>query len=91
MAASTWIVVHDSIMEGPAGGVESGNALHLVAEERNVCFKKIGSSGAALGATDFTGFNNDDILPTIDRIGGAFSAYKGIIIQAGTNDFGSSY
>ena len=90
MAASIWPVIHDSILDGPAQGTESQNALHLVAAERNVAFKRIGAGGNALGATDASGFNQDSITDTLDRIGGYFSAYKGVVIQAATNDFGRS-
>lgn len=91
MAASdTWIVIGDSIMSGASQGTAKQFSLNLVSNERNVIFKNMASPGAALGATDFTGFNSQSVIENIGRTGGFFSAYKGVLIQAGTNDFGRS-
>lgn len=87
-ASQTWIVIGDSIMSSVAQGTASQHALHLVAAERDVIFKNIASPGASLGSTDTTGFNSSYTDSAISQIGGMYSWYNGVLIQAGTNDFG---
>lgn len=87
-ASQTWIVIGDSILSAVPQGTASQLALNLVGAERDVIFKSIASPGAALGVTDQTGFNNATTLNAIKQISGYFGAYNGIIVQAGTNDYG---
>lgn len=84
----TYIVIGDSIMAAVADGTSSDLALQLISNERNVTFRNLSSAGAAMGVTDHTGFNNKSTIDTLSKIGGYYSAYDGIIIQTGTNDFG---
>lgn len=83
-----WVVIGDSIMSGVPDGSAGQLSLNLVSAERNVVFKSIASPGHALGARDHTGFNNQTTIESIKSIGGFFSDFDGILIQAGTNDFG---
>lgn len=87
-ATKTWIVIGDSIVSTIPQGTSKDLALSLVSNERDVIFKSLASPGAALGLTDNTGFYNTSTLNTINQLHGFWSAYDGIIIQAGTNDFG---
>ena len=89
-AQQTWIVIGDSIMSKAADGQAENLALHLIAAERNIAFKNIAAPGNSLGASNHTGYNNPSTLGALGIIGGMYSAYNGIIIQAGTNDFGLS-
>lgn len=94
-AAPTCVLIGDSIMSavfpstvnGPQGSVQQ-SAPHIIQNEGDVYIRNISSPGAALGASDFTGFGN--VKPTIDMISGVFKHYDCIIVQAGTNDFGRS-
>lgn len=87
-ATQTWIVIGDSIVSNVPQGQAKDMALNLVGAERDVIFKSIASPGAAMGMTDNTGFYNTSTLNTINQLYGFWGAYDGIIIQAGTNDFG---
>ena len=87
-AQKTWLVIGDSIMSSVPQGQVKDHVLHLIAAERNVIFKNISSPGTALGATNNTGFNKAATGEIIGTLGGMFSAYDGIIVQAGTNDYG---
>lgn len=94
-AAKTCILVGDSIMSDVSTSVIGGTSGHanqlaasLIQSERNVIIRNISSPGASLAAKNFTGFGN--VNQTINMIGGLFSYYNCIIIQAGTNDFGRS-
>lgn len=82
------ILIGDSISSAVPGGVASQLWTNVVESERNVIIKSIASPAAALGARDHTGFNNQETLNTIRRIGGYYKYYDNIIIQALTNDFG---
>lgn len=91
-ASQTWVVLGDSIMSRVNSSTVNGMdgtanqlSLHLVSAERNVVIKNLSSPGHSLSATDHTGFGN--ISTELSNIGGMFSYYDGIIIQAGTNDF----
>lgn len=89
-APKTWIVVGDSIMSEASNGDAQDMATFLIQSEKDVSIRNISSPGAALGAKDFTGYNSDQFVAELARIGGAWSAYHGIIVQAGTNDYGRS-
>ena len=95
-AMQTWILMGDSIMSsvspskinGPIGSAKQLTAFHLM-NERDVSIRNISSPGVSLGHKDFTGWNNSQkVYDTLSTIGGGFSAYNGIIVQVGTNDFG---
>lgn len=94
-AAQTWIMLGDSIMSGVSPSVLNGPAgtsvqmaTHIIERDRNIIIRNLSSPGHSLAATDHTGFGN--IVPSLKNIGGFWSAYNGIIIQAGTNDFSRS-
>lgn len=87
-AGQTWIVIGDSIMSDVPQGTSAQHSLHLVAAEKNVMFKSLASPGSSLGHTDKTGFNSDRATAAIDLISGSWGWYNGVLIQAGTNDFG---
>lgn len=89
-ATKTCVLIGDSIMSAVSDGSSNQLALSLVQNERDVIIRNIASPGASLAATDYTGYNSTQILDTLNRIGGMFSAYNCVIIQAGTNDFGRS-
>lgn len=89
-AGPTWVVIGDSILSSVSGGTSKTNALHLVSTERDVTFRNLASPGAALGQSDYTGFNNTRTIDAMKQIGGAYNFYHGIVIQALTNDFGRS-
>jgi len=89
-SSQTWVLLGDSIMSGVADGRASQLATHLVAAERNVVIKSIAAPGNSLGSTDHTGYNNSLTVAALALVGGPYSAYNGIIIQAGTNDYGRS-
>lgn len=84
------VLIGDSISSSVPFGDTKNLWANLVAAERNVVLKNISSPGAALGLKDYRGFNNQSTIDSIDRIGGAWSAYSFIIVQAGTNDYGLS-
>lgn len=92
-AATTCVLIGDSIMSGVSPSViggPNGRAVELAASvittRRQVIIKNISSPGNALGPSDYSGFGN--VIPTLQMIGGTFSAFNCIIVQAGTNDFG---
>ena len=94
-AAQTWIMLGDSIMSGVSPSVLNGPqgtsvqmATHIIERDRNIVIRNLSSPGHSLAATDHTGFGN--IVPSLLNVGGFWSAYNGIIIQAGTNDFSRS-
>lgn len=87
-AQQTWLVIGDSIMSSVPGGSAQQAAPFLIQASRNVYIRNLSSPGAALGAKDATGYNSQQFISELSRIGGMFSAYDGIIIQAGTNDYG---
>jgi lysophospholipase L1-like esterase len=89
-ASQTWIVIGDSILSSVPQGTASQMALNLVGNERDVIFKSIASPVASLASNDNSGFNSVNTINTLAQIGGVSSAYNGILIQAGTNDFGRS-
>lgn len=86
-AAQTWIMLGDSIGGAVANGQPSQHFAHLVAAERNIYIRNLSSAGASLGSKDHTGFNNTGTIFALSMMGGLWSAYDGIIIQAGTNDY----
>jgi lysophospholipase L1-like esterase len=97
-AMQTWILMGDSILSAVSptqinGKHDNSNklaAFHLM-NESNVSIRNISSPGISLGHSNLTGWNNrNKVTDTLGTIGGAWSAYNGIIIQAGTNDFGRS-
>jgi lysophospholipase L1-like esterase len=61
--------------------------LTLVSNERDVVFKSLAAPGNALGITDSTGFNSDELLDTFARIGGTYAAWDYIMVMAGVNDY----
>lgn len=83
----TWAVVGDSIMSEAMDGTAQQMATHLIQSERDVSIRNLSSPGAALGAKDSTGYNSAQFIAELTRLGGMFSAYQGLIIQAGTNDY----
>lgn len=94
----TWVLMGDSIMsavspsvvDGPSG-TSKQLAANLLMNNKNVSIRNISSPGNSIGHSDFTGFGNTlSVTQSLDRIGGFFGFYNGIIIQAGTNDFGRS-
>ncbi len=94
----TWIIMGDSIMsavspskvDGPSG-LSSQMTANLLMNEKNISVRNISSPGNSIGHSDSTGFGNTvSVTQSLDRIAGFFSFYNGIIIQAGTNDFGRS-
>lgn len=95
-AMKTCILMGDSIMSavspstiGGTSGTSKQLAASLLMNERNVSIRNISSPGIAIGINDNTGFGpKKKIDDTLGTIGGAWSAYDCIIIQAGTNDFG---
>lgn len=94
-ANKTCILIGDSIMSDVSAssiGGPNGRAVelasHLITARTNVIIRNISSPGNALGANDYSGFGN--VTPTINMIGGVFSYYQCIIVQAATNDFGRS-
>lgn len=88
-ATQNWVVIGDSIMAvGVPGGQAKNSALALVTQERDVSFKNLSSPGAALGMTDKTGYKNVTTINMLDQLDGYWGAVTGIIIQAGTNDWG---
>lgn len=87
-ASQTWIVIGDSIMSDIYATPASASTVHLLQAERDVMIRNISSPGAALGKADASGYNEPGVVDTISRIGGLFGWYNGVIIQAGTNDFG---
>ena len=86
-ATVTWILLGDSIMSDVPGGTASQLSINLVSNERDVIFKSIASPGIGIGQSDPHGYNSPNIDDTLTRIGGFYSAYHGIMIQAGTNDY----
>lgn len=86
----TCLVVGDSIMSSVSDGNAQQMATYLIQSERNVSIRNLSSPGAALGAKDLTGYNSSTFIAELSRIGGAWSAYNCIIVQAGTNDYGRS-
>lgn len=97
-AMKTCILMGDSIMSSVApstigGPVGRSNQLaaSLLMNQRNVSIRNISSPSIAIGINDYSGFGpKQKINDTLGTIGGAWSAYDCIIIQAGTNDFGRS-
>lgn len=89
-SSKTWIVIGDSIMSYTADGTSNQHALTLVHGERSIFIRNISSPGAALGAKDATGFNTQATVETLKTLSGFFGYYDGIIVQAGTNDYGRS-
>lgn len=87
-ATSTWIVLGDSIITTIPQGTASQSVLNLISNERDVLFKSIASPGQSMGMTDVTGYNTDDVIKEMQRIGGLYSYFDGIMIQALTNDYG---
>jgi lysophospholipase L1-like esterase len=94
----TWIIMGDSIMsavspakvDGPSG-LSSHMTANLLMNEKNISIRNISSPGNSIGHSDSTGFGNTaSVTQSLDRIAGFFSFYNGIIIQAGTNDYGRS-
>jgi len=86
-ATVTWILLGDSIMSDVPGGTASQLSINLVSNERDVIFKSIASPGIGLGQSGQYGYNTNSLDDTLTRIGGFYSAYHGIMIQAGTNDY----
>lgn len=88
----TFLLFGDSIMSGVYPDVVGGEAgaayslaTHLVQQERNVIIKNMSSPGHAIGGAQHSFANGVELMR---EFGGMFSAYDGVIIQAGTNDFG---
>lgn len=86
-ASQTWIVIGDSILSSVSQGTAKQLATHLVSAEKDIVFKSLASPGSSIGHTDHTGFNSVRTDYAIDLIRGAWNAYNGVLIQAGTNDF----
>jgi lysophospholipase L1-like esterase len=92
----TWILMGDSIMSAVSpnevdglSGKANKLATHLVMNEKNVSIRNISSPGNSMSHTNYTGFGDtSSVTASLDRIGGFFGFYNGIIIQVGTNDFG---
>lgn len=92
---NTWVLIGDSIMSavspstinGPAGTVQQMTA-SLLQNERGICIRNLSSPGASLGAGGAIGYAN--ITPTLDVLAGIFGYVHGIIVTAGTNDFGTN-
>lgn len=88
-ATKAVVVIGDSILaQGVPQGVAKQHALAIITQERDVTFKNIASPGAALGINDKTGFLPASTVSTLNQLAGYWGAVDGIIIQAGTNDFG---
>lgn len=90
----TFLLFGDSIMSSVSPSVVGGNngaayelASHLVQEECNVIIKNLSSPGHSIGGPKHSFANGVDLMR---EFGGMFSAYDGVILQAGTNDFGRS-
>jgi lysophospholipase L1-like esterase len=94
-AMKTCILMGDSIMSSVSpstvgGPLGSSNQLaaSLLMNERNVSIRNVSSPGIAIGINDYSGWGpKQKINDMLGTIGGAWSAYDCIIIQAGTNDF----
>lgn len=91
----TWIMIGDSIMSSIPPSTLNGSPgsavqlpQHLLAEECGITVRNISSPGASLGAIGRGGYGN--IVPALDTIAGAWNFTNGLIITAGTNDFGTS-
>jgi lysophospholipase L1-like esterase len=92
----TWIILGDSIMSGVSNSTINGPdgkakdlAANIVMNSRNISIRNLSSPGNTIGSKDHTGFG--DVLATsaaLNMVGGYWTAFDGIIIQAGTNDFG---
>lgn len=87
-ASQVWIVIGDSIMSDVPQGNMAQHSLHLLAAENDIVVRNISSPGSSLGSTDKTGFNSERINSAIDLMSGTWGWYNGVIVQAGTNDFG---
>lgn len=88
----TFLLFGDSIMSsvspsavGGSNGAAYALASHLVQEECNVIIKNLSSPGHSIGGPQHSFANGVDLMR---EFGGMFSAYDGVILQAGTNDFG---
>lgn len=87
--SQTWVVIGDSLMSTVSGGVASQHALHLLAAEKDIFFKNLSVPGQALGVVGGSGFHNAYMVDQLTNLDGYFGAgFKGIIVQAGTNDHG---
>ena len=86
-ASQTWVVVHDSIGSGVAQGTAKQLAYHLLSAETDTVIKNLSSPGSSLGHKDRTGYNSAMTTNAIDLIRGAWNAYDGVVIAAGTNDY----
>lgn len=94
VAAKTCVLVGDSIMSevypttmnGPYGKAME-LAANRIQQEADVIIKNISVPANSLGGDTFSFANGTEVL---QGIGGAYSYYNCVIIQAGTNDFGKS-
>lgn len=90
-AASKFVaVIGDSITGGVPQGTASQSWTSLISAERDLVIRNLSSPGASLGATNQTGFYNATTINMLTQLAGFWGALDVVIIQAGTNDFGTN-
>lgn len=80
--------VSPTVLDGKHGTANQLTS-HLLMSEKNISIRNISSPGNSISHRNYTGFGDTpSVTASLDRIGGFLGFYNGIIIQAGTNDFG---